>query len=577
MKRLIALTCSLMIFALTALTQTRIITVRAQYTESELTAAITSASDWMRQNGDPLSAIGEKASDVAVTAFKRAGLDYDYDAYLNGLDTVAQNYNETSDAAAMQLSLMAVDALGGDPGYFGGRDFAGDSTYWRPLNSAAEYIGALTALDAGQIEIPIDAPVDRDDYVATVLAYQLPDGSFGDIKTTADAVTALAGDYNDVGHVVTYPDDRGQTQVTGTEAISKALLYLSSRQNDDGDFDCLTDTAAVSMAMDAMGIGQADTRFVKNNNTVMDGLLKFRKDNGGFSEDYNDADANATAYALSAMVSNARALQNKAEYYDFGSDDTITVSNNTQNQSSTSSGSTSSGSTSSGSTSSGSTSSGSTSSGSTSSGSTSSGTISSGSTSSGTTSSGSTSSGSTSSSGSSLFGGSLSRTTPRPSATTRPNTSATTRPRISSTTRPYPTIAPSSSSSPTPRPTPSPSPLPTQEPNLVGPVRIVGPMPSFSPEPEIDYDAETISYNDGDDNGIEAAAIIMGVLTLAVLVLVIMAKNKLWVFKMKPEKKEYYKAKIHRRTEIHRRYEDRRKTEKRGKYSERRKYKAGHR
>ena len=102
-------------------------------------------------------------------------------------------------------------------------------------------------------------------------------------------------------------------------------------------------------------------------------------------------------------------------------------------------------------------------------------------------------------------------------------------------------------------------------------------MPSFSPEPEIDYDAETISYNDGDDNGIEAAAIIMGVLTLAVLVLVIMAKNKLWVFKMKPEKKEYYKAKIHRRTEIHRRYEDRRKTEKRGKYSERRKYKAGHR
>ena len=326
MKKTLALLCSLMIFAGAVMTNTGAVPAKAQYTRTELESAISSAASWTKSNSNPLSNIGADASDIAITALKRAGIDYDYHAYLDGLDAVAAGYSDGDAATAVQRSLMTVSALGGDTGYFGGRDLAGDATYYRDLSSAEDYSGALMALNAGDIEIPVDTGLDREDYIRNLLSYQQRDGSFGDIRTTAMAIIALSDNYTDVEYSITYADGRGGAQATCQQAIDDAAEYLSSQQSEAGDFYSLTDTAMVSFAMDALGVSQNDERFVKDGNTVIDGLLTYQTSDGGFSEDYNGANALATAYALSAMVSNARALQKKAEFFDFGSNDTITLS-----------------------------------------------------------------------------------------------------------------------------------------------------------------------------------------------------------------------------------------------------------
>ena len=514
MKRLFALICSLAVFSAAFSMQTGIVRVKAQYTQTDLENAISTAADWTKANINPLGSAGTDASDISVTALKRAGISYDYDAYLNELDSVAENYNDSSSTMSMQLSLMAVEALGGDSGYFGGRDLAGDATYNRSLNSVGDYIGALTALDAGNTQLPEDAPVSRDDYIAKILSYQLPDGSFGSVGETAGAVIALSDYYNDTD--VTYPDAEGESTVSCQDAVDQAMSYLSSQQNDSGDFYTLTDTALVSLAMDSLGVGQQDERFVKNGNTVMDGLLTYQMPDGGFSQDYNGTDETATAFALSALVSNTRQMQSKAEYFDFESGDAITISPNGSNTQSNS------------------------------------------------TSSSSGSSSSNSSSGT--------RATPRPSSSSSSSTRATARP--SSTRRPSAQTSPRPTRTPSASPIPKITPNPTKKPALVGPAQIVGPIPTPSPEPELDDDFNMINRPDA---GIPAAEAIIGVFAVAVLALVVMAKKKLWVFKETKKKEEEIKAKRHRRTEEHRRFEERRKFESRKRYTERGKYKAGRR
>lgn len=325
MKKLLAILCSFMIVTGAAMTNIITVPVEAQYTQTDLTSAIKAAADWMKNNSDPLSDIGTDASDIAVTAFERAGIDYDYHAYLDGLDPVVEQYGSADPVTSMQRAFMTVGALGGDTGYFGGRDLAGDATYFRSLNSVEEYAGALISLDASGVEIPAGTGISREDYIRNILSYQKADGSFGDVRQTAMAVIALSDDYTRTEYAVTYTDGRGDATATCAKAIDDAMSYLSSQQSNDGDFYSLTDTAMVALAMDSLGVSQSDVRFLKGNKTVIDGLLTYQTTDGGFSEDYNDTNGLATAYALSAMVSNTRILQDKAEFFDFESNDTITL------------------------------------------------------------------------------------------------------------------------------------------------------------------------------------------------------------------------------------------------------------
>ena len=75
------------------------------------------------------------------------------------------------------------------------------------------------------------------------------------------------------------------------KSVDKALKFLSRQQNNDGGYSAegisnCESTAQVLMAISALNINIEDSRFVKNGNTVLNGLLDYYS-NGKFSHTKN--------------------------------------------------------------------------------------------------------------------------------------------------------------------------------------------------------------------------------------------------------------------------------------------------
>lgn len=158
--------------------------------------------------------------------------------------------------------------------------------------------------------------------VNALLQSQKEDGSwdeFGTIDTTANVITALSF-YSD------YEDEEIKNKVN--IAIEKAVTYLSSMQNSDGSFSDLfsgknsNSTAMVVMALAAVGVDlEKDESFIKNGNTVLDGLLSFvLEDNSGVGFlDNSSVSEYSTEQAFRAFIAAIQAIKTKKAYniYDF--------------------------------------------------------------------------------------------------------------------------------------------------------------------------------------------------------------------------------------------------------------------
>lgn len=298
----------------------------AKSTESEVENAIYAAIQWKNENDNPLDNAGKEASDIYVTALARGGIDFDYDRYLNELDSIVKEYSKSTNAFDMQRVLMTVIASGGDGQYIGGKDLVANATYFKEdlgYSGVLEYIYALILLNSGDFEIPEDWAYNTyEDMIHAILASQNEDGSFGDVYTTAAAIIALSTYNNNYEYSFTAPNGEIINE-SGGNAIYKAVKFLSEQQSEYGDFYTATDTALVAMAIDSIGLKENDVRFIKNNNTIMDGLLTFRDAGGGFTADYNEVDSLSTSYAICALISNMRVRGDKADFFDFTTFDSI--------------------------------------------------------------------------------------------------------------------------------------------------------------------------------------------------------------------------------------------------------------
>lgn len=205
-------------------------------------------------------------------------------------------------------AVRATQYLGMNPGDINGLDYlavltntdklAATSTY--DFNSFMEDIAAVDPVVWRSRGVDVGAVVDK--YATRILADQTPDGGFDsyygvniaqghadtswrdDARYTAETLTALAP-YADKEYVA--------------KAIDAGLEYLSSVQLADGSFANMSKetpdgevTLAVLKMMNAAGISLDDERFVKNGNTVADGLRTFYIDGLGFvSKTEVEADA----------------------------------------------------------------------------------------------------------------------------------------------------------------------------------------------------------------------------------------------------------------------------------------------
>lgn len=222
--------------------------------------------------------------------------------------------------------ILALTAVGADPSNVAGYDLLlplGDyeKTVQQGVNGS---IWALLALDSGEYDIPTNGhatvQATRSMYIEHILSYQTDNGGWSisgkssgaDPDLTAMALQALAK-YKDM--------------VPVKAAVNKALDYLSAVQNADGGYSsngvsCSESAAQVLVALCELGIDPYDSRFVKNKNSPLDALLRYRQSDGSFLHQAGDKVSSqmASEQGLYAMVAVLRSVEGKSTLYRMSGD-----------------------------------------------------------------------------------------------------------------------------------------------------------------------------------------------------------------------------------------------------------------
>ncbi len=283
----------------------------------------------------------------------RMGHEDDYSAYLSILkNTVVQKYAtpkkmDLQKATEWHRTALAVLSLGGDPTHMGtdphgeNINLIADGVYYRGKTESLGsqgingYIWGLIALDAMRYSVPEDAIDTRDSILVKILENQLPNGAFSldgedpDLDVTAMALTALAPYYNSEQEYVIHGEYKSVR-----DSADQAVAYLSETQETDGTFTAwgvgsCESSAQVMVALCSLGIDPVnDPRFVKDGNHVLDGLMRYRTSDGGFTHSYEADQENPSAspgqsnsmaseQALCALVSLYRFQTGLRSLYDF--------------------------------------------------------------------------------------------------------------------------------------------------------------------------------------------------------------------------------------------------------------------
>lgn len=273
-----------------------------------------------------LEQAGSTPGDWFPIGLGRLGMEDNYDGYLAVVkDVVQARYKEPGRLSAAKATewhriSLAVLAMGGDPTNMGTNeegqpiDLIADGTYDRGKTTSLGrqgingWIWGLIALDSLRYEVPEGAFNSRDDMIIEILRQQLTDGGFAlsgsvaDPDITAMAIQALAPYYNNE-KVYTYTQKKTGTEVSKNvrQVVDESLACLSGLQNDEGDFSSwgtqnVESTNQVVVALCSLGIDPlADERFIKNGNTLLDGILQYQMKDGGFVHSFTYDPDNPTS------------------------------------------------------------------------------------------------------------------------------------------------------------------------------------------------------------------------------------------------------------------------------------------
>ena len=211
--------------------------------------------------------------------------------------------------------ILALTAIGKDVTNVDGHNLLKglDSMSFVKTQGINGPIWTLIALDSHNY--PTMGDVTREKLIKTILGAALEDGGWAMSGTKADpdmtgmAIQALAPYYKDNQAV--------------KEAVDKALNVLSGLQKDDGGFDSWGTVnseacAQVIVALTALGIDPtADSRFVKNDLTVLDALASFYVTGGGFKHVADKGrDGMATEQGYYALAAYYRFVNAQTRLYD---------------------------------------------------------------------------------------------------------------------------------------------------------------------------------------------------------------------------------------------------------------------
>lgn len=347
----------------------------SEQTNEDILTTITQIIDWKKQSigqniDDPLFSnvylknAGNTVADWYPIGMGRIGYEDDYEAYTAVLDRIVTERYATkyklSETKATEWHRIALAYLasGGDATNVGnGINLIADGTYNRGKTAdlGAQGINGLIwgliVLDAMRYEVPENTHETRADIIQRILTLQLKEGGFSfnqkksDVDMTAMAITALAPYYNsdEIYHYQNKQLDK-KVKKSVRQVIDEALLWLSKQQQKDGDFKSdgtanLESTAQVVVALTSLQIDpKHDRRFIKNGQSAIDGMLKYRQGDGGFihaktyrkdnpASQPDESNSMASEQALYAFVAFYRYLEGDRTLYDFRSEQTAKVKN----------------------------------------------------------------------------------------------------------------------------------------------------------------------------------------------------------------------------------------------------------
>lgn len=305
--------------------------LKKQYTD--ITAVFHATADYMQSLGTPQP--GSVGGEWMVLGLARSGRkianSYCKDAvqYIEQKIDAGGRLHKVKSTENSRM-ILAFTAAGYDASDIAGHNLLmglTDLEYVKGqgINGA---VWALIAFDSHNYEISAytgnGTKVTRENLIQTILDDQHTDGGWGlDAVTTEPDMTAMA-----LQALAPYyhKDERVK------EAVDKALSCLSVMQLSDGGYgsvyqlnrSCAESCAQVIVALTALGIDPCtDARFNKNSHSVMDALISFFVEGGGFRHTAGgERNGMATEQGYYALTAYQRFLEGKTALYDM-SDVTI--------------------------------------------------------------------------------------------------------------------------------------------------------------------------------------------------------------------------------------------------------------
>lgn len=306
------------------------------YNVASFDKAYSETQSYLKSLGTP--SVGSVGGEWLVIALTRAGEECPEGYYENVLNFVEKKINEKeqlhkSKSTDNSRVILGLASAGYDPRNIGGHDLVyglTDMTYLRKQGPNGP-IWALIALDCQKYEIPQNPDAaeqtTREGLIAQILSNRLEDGGWAMSGKSADPdLTAMA-----IQALAPYYSTTEEVKLT----VDTALAVLSQKQHANGGFGsidgaCSESCAQVIVALTSLGIDPAkDERFIKNSNTVIDAILEFTVEDGGFAHiPGGSLNGMATEQAAYALVAYQRFLESKSSLYDMTEPESTQPENN---------------------------------------------------------------------------------------------------------------------------------------------------------------------------------------------------------------------------------------------------------
>lgn len=264
------------------------------------TSGANSVQEWI---DNELTENAGISSEWYIIALSQSRSSYDFSSYEAALDSYLSRTNVAS-ATSRQKYAIAFIAAGSSNAYI---SKTLDNSIG--MQGIMSWIFGLHLLNNGYTCGSYTA----EDIVNKLISMQLGDGGWAisgnvsDVDVTSMAVQALAPYYSE-----------------NRAAVDSAVALLSQRQLEDGDYSSYgvpnpESTAQVITALSSLGIDcLSDTRFIKNGNSLLDGIEKYRIADGSFSHTMGGASNNmATVQVFYSLISYTRQQNGWGSLYIF--------------------------------------------------------------------------------------------------------------------------------------------------------------------------------------------------------------------------------------------------------------------